>query len=179
MTNQLSVELRQQCGTSAAKGIRREGKVPGVVYGANREPLSVSVNRQEALNALDEVYKGTQLLLVDISGKETVSAIIREVQTHYMDGTLQNLDIWVVNPKKEITVKVYLIPTGDWDLQRAKGFHMEIKSIKVTGLPENLPGTVPFSTTNLAEGEKLRIKDIALPEGISIAEHGNTVVCRQ
>ncbi|MBG97493.1 50S ribosomal protein L25 [bacterium] len=179
MSNVLAINSRKESGKSALRKMRREGFVPGVLYGKGAEPVAFEADKKKVMAALKKVYKSNQVIEVELDGKKKGTAVFNEIQNHYFDGTLQHVDLWTVKPEEQITKKVFLVPSGEWDLQRSKGFYMEVKAIKITGPAGKMPGTIPFSTTGLEEGDKLRIKDLKIPDGIEIAQHGNTVICRQ
>jgi len=179
MSNTIVIKTRKDSGKSSLRKLRRDGSVPGVLYGKNNESISFEADKKDVMKTLKSIYKTTQVVEVELDGKKKGTAVFNEIQNHYFDGKLQHVDLWLVKPEEKITKKVFLLPSGEWDLQRSKGFYMEVKAIKLTGPAGIMPGTIKFSTTGLEEGDKLRIKDLSIPEGIEIAQHGNTVICRQ
>ncbi len=179
MSYTIAIKSRKNNGKSSLRKMRRADLVPGVLYGKNTESVSFEVEKTAVVTALKNIYKTTQVIEVELDGKKKGPAVFNEVQNHYFDGKLQHVDLWLVKPEEKITKKVFLLPSGEWDLQRSKGFYMEVKAIKITGPAGIMPGTIKFSTTGLEEGDKLRIKDLSIPKGIEIAQHGNTVICRQ
>tara|TARA_B100000029_G_scaffold248332_1_gene245177 strand:+ start:579 stop:1118 length:540 start_codon:yes stop_codon:yes gene_type:complete len=179
MSNKISIKSRKGSGKSALRKLRKEGSVPGVLYGKDTESITFEAGKENVMTALKNIYKTTQVVEVELDGKNKGTAVFNEIQNHYFDGKLQHVDLWLVKPEEVITKKVFLLPSGEWDLQRSKGFYMEVKAIKLTGPAGIMPGTIKFSTTGLKEGDKLRIKDLSIPDGIEIAQHGNTVICRQ
>lgn len=181
MAVSLQVSKREGKGTADARRRRAEGDVPGVLYGEGvKEPVEFTVGRKEALDALEAAFAEGQLFEIKVGkAKKGVTALCRDIQTHYIDGALQHLDFWAVDPDREVTVKTFLVPTGNWNVQRAKGFFMEIKAVRLTGSASALPGVIHFDVSELKEGDKLRLRDLVLPDGVRIAEHGGTVICRQ
>lgn len=179
MAVKLAVSTRTATGTGAARALRREGQVPGVLYGQADGPVNFAVPRQAAIAAMDKAFDGGQLFHIAVDGGKPVAAILREIQNHYLEGSLQHLDFWAVEPDREVEAKAWLVPTGDWDIQRAKGFFMEAKSVRLHGPAKALPGVVNFDVSGLKEGDKLRLDDLQLPAGVRVSEHGRTVICRQ
>ncbi|MCH7493523.1 50S ribosomal protein L25 [bacterium] len=175
----LAVSSRSAVGTAASRALRREGKVPGVLYGGADGPVNFSVPKAEVLAALDLAFAEGQLFRIAVDGAKPVTAILRELQNHFLDGGLQHLDFWAVEPGREVETRAWLVPTGNWDTQRAKGFFIETKSVRLFGPAKALPGVVNFDVSGLKDGDKLRLDDLDLPDGVRIAEHGRTVVCRQ
>jgi large subunit ribosomal protein L25 len=160
--------------------LRREGRLPGVVYGHNVDAVTVAVDGREFLRAFQKVGRNQ---LVDLQlGEEPVrKALIREVQRSPRDGDLLHVDFYQVNLTEkiesevpiELEGEVELVTKGEADLQR--GLH----TLKVECLPTDLPPVITVDISGLKEiDDEIRVKDLAIPPGCEILEEPDDLIVK-
>jgi large subunit ribosomal protein L25 len=161
----LKVQVREQTGSRPAARVRREAKIPAVVYGHKEEPIAVSLDRHDFTEA---VHHGHRLLDVQIkSRKEKV--IIKDLQYDHLGKEIIHADLMRVSATERVRVEIPVELKGT-----AKGTHeggiveehldrLEIEC-KVTDIPERIVVRV----TDLDVGDNIHAADIELPDGVKL-----------
>ncbi len=167
----LTAETRTEFGKGAARRIRREKKVPAVVYGHGVDPLHVTLPGHELQLAL---RTPNVLLTLDIDGK-TQLAIPKAVQRDAIKGFLEHVDLLTVKSGEKVTVEVYVHTEGEL----APGsFLLEhvLSTITVEAEATHIPESVTVSIAGLEAGASIAAKDIPLPKGTTLAIDEDAVV---
>uniref|UniRef100_A0AAU2V7T9 Large ribosomal subunit protein bL25 n=1 Tax=Streptomyces sp. NBC_00003 TaxID=2903608 RepID=A0AAU2V7T9_9ACTN len=167
----LAADVRTSFGKGAARSIRRENKVPGVIYGHGTEPVHVTLPGHELLLAL---RTANVLLSLDIDGK-TELAIPKAVQRDAIKGYLVHVDLLLVKKGEKVTVEVAVETEGDL----APGsFLVEnvLNTLSVEAEATHIPTSVTVSIEGLEAGAAIHAKDIKLPAGTTLATDPDAVV---
>lgn len=167
----LAAETRTEFGKGAARRIRRENKVPAVVYGHGADPVHVTLPGHELQLAL---RKSNVLLTLDIEGK-TELAIPKAVQRDAIKGSLVHVDLLTVKSGEKVTVEVYVHTEGEL----APGaFLLEhvLSTLTVEAEATHIPESVTVSIAGLEAGAAILAKDIPLPEGTTLVIDEDAVV---
>ncbi|MFJ6833270.1 50S ribosomal protein L25/general stress protein Ctc [Streptomyces sp. NPDC091209] len=167
----LAAEARTEFGKGAARRIRREAKVPGVVYGHGTEPVHVTLPGHELLLAL---RTPNVLLSLDLDGK-TELAIPKAVQRDAIRGHLEHVDLLLVKRGEKVIVEVFVQTEGEL----APGsFLVEnvLNTLTVEAEATHIPESVTVSIAGLEAGASIHAKDIKLPKGTTLAIDEDAVV---
>ncbi|HEY9374725.1 50S ribosomal protein L25/general stress protein Ctc [Streptomyces sp.] len=167
----IAAEVRTQFGKGAARSVRRENKVPGVVYGHGTEPVHVTLPGHELLLAL---RTPNVLLSLDIDGKNEL-AIPKAVQRDAIKGYLVHVDLILVKRGEKVTVEVVVETEGEL----APGsFLVEnvLNTLSVEAEATHIPESVTVSIAGLEAGDSIHAKDIALPKGTTLVTDPEAVV---
>ncbi|MFE4871010.1 50S ribosomal protein L25/general stress protein Ctc [Streptomyces sp. NPDC056682] len=167
----LAADVRSSFGKGAARSIRRENKVPGVIYGHGTEPVHVTLPGHDLLLAL---RTPNVLLSLDLDGK-TELAIPKAVQRDAIKGYLVHVDLLLVKKGEKVTVEVAVETEGDL----APGsFLVEnvLNTLSVETEATHIPTSVTVSIEGLEAGAAILAKDIALPSGTTLATDPEAVV---
>ncbi|MCX5381978.1 50S ribosomal protein L25/general stress protein Ctc [Streptomyces sp. NBC_00083] len=167
----IAADVRSSFGKGAARTIRRENKVPGVIYGHGTEPVHVTLPGHELLLAL---RTANVLLSLDIDGK-TELAIPKAVQRDAIKGYLVHVDLLLVKKGEKVTVEVAVETEGDL----APGsFLVEnvLNTLSVEAEATHIPTSVTVSIEGLEAGAAIHAKDIKLPSGTTLATDPEAVV---
>ncbi|MFE9555803.1 50S ribosomal protein L25/general stress protein Ctc [Streptomyces sp. NPDC006692] len=167
----LAADVRTSFGKGAARSIRRENKVPGVIYGHGTEPVHVTLPGHDLLLAL---RTPNVLLSLDLDGK-TELAIPKAVQRDAIKGYLVHVDLLLVKKGEKVTVEVAVETEGDL----APGsFLVEnvLNTLSVETEATHIPTSVTVSIAGLEAGAAILAKDIALPSGTTLATDPEAVV---
>ncbi|MBI1390754.1 MAG: 50S ribosomal protein L25/general stress protein Ctc [bacterium] len=171
----IPVQLRERIGKGGARSARREGLLPGVVYGGGKDPISVMLNRHEFTKSL----KGgeSENVLVNLKfendGHETLT-LVRDTQHDPLRGDLEHVDFLRVSIDKAITTTVPLHTTGS-----AKGVKdggvLEIvrREVEIECLPLDIPDFIEIDISGLGLGQGLHVSDIPANEKITILTSGD------
>ncbi|MEU9102328.1 50S ribosomal protein L25/general stress protein Ctc [Streptomyces sp. NPDC048361] len=167
----LAADVRTSFGKGAARSIRRENKVPAVIYGHGTEPVHVTLPGHDLHLAL---RTANVLLSLDIDGK-TELAIPKAVQRDAIKGFLVHVDLLLVKKGEKVTVEVAVETEGDL----APGsFLVEnvLNTLSVEAEATHIPTSVTVSIEGLEAGAAIHAKDIKLPSGTTLATDPEAVV---
>ncbi|WP_406837610.1 50S ribosomal protein L25/general stress protein Ctc [Streptomyces sp. AHU1] len=167
----LAAESRTEFGKGAARRVRREGKVPGVVYGHGTDPVHVTLPGHELLLAL---RTPNVLISLDLDGKSEL-AIPKAVQRDAIKGFLEHVDLLLVKRGEKVTVEVPVQTEGEL----APGsFLVEnvLNTLTVEAEATHIPESVTVSIEGLEAGDSIHAKDIKLPKGTTLAIDEDAVV---
>lgn len=165
----LAAEEREALGKQKTVKFRKNGKIPGVLYGEGKPVEHVTVNAHEFSHFVLKHGMG-KLISLDIqNGKKTTKeqVLIKECQRHPLKGNILHVDFFRVAMDHPVTVKVPVHLTGEEKRSR-DGAILEIlvHEMEVSCLPANIPDRIMVDVSKLSLGAGLHVKDIAMPEGV-------------
>lgn len=168
---ELTIMSRDGKGKQAAKRLRREGRVPAVLYGG-AAPQSISVDPKAVLKMIHGHEGSTQLLTLAFEGDGagTKMAIIRDMQFDPVSEALLHVDLQEVSADRAINVHVAVHPVGDpIGVRDTKGIlNLVLHELEISCLPTNIPERIDADVSNLAIGDVLTVGDLTPPEGVRI-----------
>ena len=173
MTIEVIAQKRVVEGTGASRRLRRAGKVPGVVYGAGQEAVSIELDHNSLFYAMkDEAFHGAVLSL-NLDG-ETVSVLLRDNQMHPWKPQVLHFDFQRINAAEKITARVALhFKNADISpavkLNGKKVSHIA-NSVNVRALPADLPAFIEVDLSNLQAGQSIHLSDLVLPANAELAD---------
>lgn len=159
------------------ESLRKEGRVPGEVYGHGVENLHVSVAQKDLIKALHEVGH-TGIIMLGVDGKDT-RVLAHEWSTHPRTGELRHIDFHAVKAGEKITAEISIVFEGEAPaVKEAIGTLVKnMHEIEVRGLPEKIPHEVTVDLSGLAElGVSIYAESIVLPAGVELVTPGDAVV---
>ncbi|MDO0933792.1 50S ribosomal protein L25/general stress protein Ctc [Streptomyces sp. DG2A-72] len=168
----ISAETRTEFGKGAARRIRRDSKVPGVLYGHGGDPLHLTLPGHELLLAL---RTPNVLIALDIDGKTNELAIPKAVQRDPLKGFLEHVDLLLVKRGEKVNVEIYVQTEGEL----APGGNLlehVLNALPVEAEATHIPESVTVSVEGLTAGDSILAKDIPLPSGTKLAVEDDTVV---
>ncbi|MFE7890690.1 50S ribosomal protein L25/general stress protein Ctc [Streptomyces sp. NPDC057412] len=168
----IAAETRTEFGKGAARRIRRDNKVPGVLYGHGSDPLHLTLPGHELLLAL---RTPNVLIALDIDGKTNELAIPKAVQRDPLKGFLEHVDLQLVKRGETVTVEIPVHTEGEL----APGGNLlehVLNALPVEAEATHIPESVTVSVEGLEAGASILAKDIELPKGAKLAVEDDTVV---
>jgi large subunit ribosomal protein L25 len=169
-TIELGVEARQQTGKGSARTIRRQGKVPGVLYGTTREAMHVAVDCKEFETKVGSI-EGTHLIKLNSSAADLGGrlVLVKEVQRHPVSRALLHTDLYEVDVTAKIKLRVPLHFIGRADGVELGGILQPIRrEIEVLCLPTEIPDFIEIDVTRLGIHDAVHISDLKPPQGVEI-----------
>lgn len=160
----LQAESRTQTGKGAARSLRREGKVPAVIYGHGREPEALVIDSAVVSRALASATAATVLDVV-VGDRAPVRALLREVQRNPIRATdILHLDLYEVHADEKITVSVpvHLVGTADGVRNFGGVLDQVLRELEIEVFPADIPESIDVDVTNLTIGHSLYVRDIHL-----------------
>ena len=159
----LDAASRTGSGKGAARSLRREGKIPGVIYGHHREPQALTVDAPSLSRMLGTMATASTLVDVAIDGAAPVKALIREIQRDPVrPGTVLHLDLYEVKADEAVTVSVTVHLVGVPDGVRNFGGVLDqvLYHLDVECLPGDIPERIDLDVTALAIGHAMFVRDV-------------------
>jgi large subunit ribosomal protein L25 len=160
------------------KALRREGKLPAVIYGRHTDPVNIVLDAHTATMTLAKATSST-LVTLDVDGTE-YPALVREKQRDFIKNRLLHVDFLAVSLTEKLRATVSLsfvgVSTAVKDFNAV--FVHNIDQFHVECLPADLPERIEVDIAPLARvGDVLRVKDVTLSDKIRVLENPDTVVC--
>jgi len=170
---ELEAESRSDMGKGASRRLRRDGKVPAIMYGGDENPQSITFSHSEILKRLDHEAFYSHILTVNVDGKAS-KAVLRDMQRHPSKPVIMHMDFQRVDENKPIRVHVPLHFIGEDIAPGVKtGGGMvshELIEVELEVLPHNLPEFIEVDISGLNVGDSLHLTDLNLPESGSLVE---------
>ncbi|MBN2799838.1 MAG: 50S ribosomal protein L25 [Deltaproteobacteria bacterium] len=169
METSLNAELRQDnFGKEGARKLRASGGLPGVVYGPESSPISITVDPHE----LDTIFRHSQNrnTVVELQvGDETIPCLVREVQRHPVTRAYKHVDFYRLSLARPVTVMVPVVSVGK-SLGASIGGRVRIirREMKVRCPYTMIPATVPVDVTKMNIGDMVKASEIPAPEGTEL-----------
>ena len=174
----LNVELRDRAGTGGSRETRRQGKVPGVLYGGNKAPVNIAVKGNEFRKAL---YTGKLLghLVTLQHGDDKQSVIAKAVQFHPVTDEPMHFDLYRVGEHQLIKIEVPVhFKNHDISVGLKKGGTLEvIRHVVELACPaDKIPEELVIDLASHDIGDVIRISEVKLPEGVRPAQDRDFVI---
>jgi large subunit ribosomal protein L25 len=175
----LTVSSRTTSGKGAARTLRREGKVPAIIYGHGREAESVSVETAALKKMLVGISAATTIVDVTVDNRAPVKALIREIQRDSLrPAEIIHLDLYEVRSDEEITLQVPVRLIGIPDGVRNFGGVLDhvLRELEIEVLPADIPEHVDLDVTALTIGHSLFVRDLQVPKA-KVLNDPDTPIC--
>ena len=164
----LQAEAGRRAGSSDARRLRAEGKIPAVVYGHGMDPLPVSVDRRELRQALSGASGMNTILDLTVDGA-VYPSLIKDIQRHPVKRNVQHIDFIQVNLNEEIVVAIPIHLDGEAKDVSANGglVDLTMQELQVRTTPRNIPDGVTIDVSEMTMDTVIRVEDIPLPSGVT------------
>ncbi len=166
----LSAEPRTEFGKGAARRIRRDKKVPAVLYGHGTDPRHISLPGHELMLALKTA---NVLLTLDIEGKDEL-ALPKDVQRDPIKGFLEHVDLVLVRLGEKVRVEINVHVIGEAVPETF--VTLEQQTLQVEAEATHIPTGVDVSVDGLTVGSQIHARDVALPAGVTLITDGDALV---
>jgi len=167
---------RDEFGSNKVKKIRREGWIPGVIYGHGEKSLHIKLKEEDIKELIHRLHSEATLINIDFEGKELV-ALIREVVRDPLTENLLHIDFQHIHEDEEVTVHVAVEFEGEAEGVKAGGIlNVEHRYLTVRCLPKYIPEDIVVDISELGIGDSLHISDIDLPMNVKVVEDSTSTV---
>ncbi|MDB6134660.1 MAG: ribosomal rRNA E-loop binding protein Ctc/L25/TL5 [Verrucomicrobiales bacterium] len=176
----LTAHTRKRSGSGAINSLRREGLIPGVVYGKEVESFNVRLRAKEVENILH--HSVSEHILVNLTIEDTTEtklALIQDVQHNPLTGAILHVDFHSIREDEKIHSNVPLELTGESAGAKAGGLleHL-VHNLSIACLPKDLPEKIEVDVSGLEINGALHVNELKLPEGVTTSLGGTVVVAR-
>lgn len=175
----LEVIRREQTGKEVAKKLRREGKVPAVVYGGHKEPVAITVDRKAVTELVTKSEHGIRsVFLLKMAGSDQQRhAMIKEITIDPISRKMKHIDFVrvVMDEMIKVTVPVHINGTAI-GVKEGGLLDWQVRELHIETLPTSIPDTIEVDVTELGSHDYLRVKDLKMPEGSRVLDDPERVV---
>ena len=163
----LNTEEKTTIGSRSSRRLRRDGKVPGVLYGLGQDPEIFSVDYGDLRGALTTDAGLNALIQLSINGTNQLS-ILKTLQRHPVKDEVIHVDFVRVDPNQEIAVEVPIVLEGVAKKVTDQNGMVDqtMFSLSVLSLPDSIPNELTANVSELEINDAIRVSDVVLPEGV-------------
>jgi large subunit ribosomal protein L25 len=177
-TNILEAHPREAGTKNDARRVRREGKIPGVVYGAGKDSQSVSVDPRQVLRILHSETGHNTIFDLTLNGGDRTKAMIVDWQYEPIKGKLLHIDLKRIAMDKALKVSVPIFLIGEAEGVKTQGGILEqiTREVEVECLPADIPSHIDADVSHLVFGTVLRVSDLPHSEKLKFLTDANQPV---
>ena len=174
----LSAKTRSGSGKGTARKLRAAGKVPGVVYGHARDPLSLELDNRELTRLLEKIAAASTVIDLSIDGTSR-KTLIREIQRHPLQPGIVHIDFLELVAGEKVTVALRIAFEGTPVGVRSDGgiFEETLHEVEIEVDPASIPDRLVVDVSELHIGHSLHVSDIKLPEGVELVTDADVTIC--
>ena len=175
----LAAEPRDVLGKKVA-GLRRDGKLPGVVFGHGLDSTSVTVDAHD-FELLRRRVGPNALVDLSVDGKKAQPVLVHGVQVHPVTRRPLHVDLFLVRMTVELTVEVPLVPIGESRAVVEEGGTLlhSIESVRIKALPDHLPQSIEYSIESLIDFDAaIHVRDLTIPSDVTLLTDADEVVAK-
>ncbi len=168
---ELIARIRARSGTNLVRRLRREGDVPAVLYGGDKENVHIAIDHDVLFHSLEKEEFHSAIIVINTDGNKE-QAILRDVQRHPYKINVLHADFQRVDEKKTLTMSlpIHFINEQECVGVRVSGgiiSHL-MNDVEISCLPGDLPESIELDISHLDLNESLHLSDIKLPQGVNI-----------
>ena len=168
---ELIAEARTDVGKGASRRLRRDGKLPGIVYGTGKEASMISLQHNAVMHNLEHEAFYSHILSLKI-GNETESVVLKDLQRHPYKRSVLHIDLLRVDANETLTMR---IPLHYINEDKCSGVKNEggvishlMTDIDIVCLPKDLPEYIEVDMLEVNLNDTLHLSDLKVPEGVEI-----------
>jgi large subunit ribosomal protein L25 len=170
MSITVNASEREDQGKGASRRLRKEEKVPSIIYGGKVGPLMITLSIHEITHLLENENTFTSVLDL-VVGESKESVVLKDIQRHPSKNTITHVDFLRVDAKQTLVTSTPLHFVGTEEneaLRLGNMLNQFVVSVEISCLPKDLPHGIDVDVTNLEVGDNLSLTDLVLPEGVII-----------
>jgi len=168
----LDASIRTDLGKGASRRLRREEKLPGIIYGGEEAPVSITLDHNKVNNAADFEAFYSHVLTLNVDGKAT-EVLVKDMQRHPYKPKIMHIDFQRVVAGQDVhtNVPLHFVNEEKSAAVKAGGIaEHHVTEIEVTCLPKDLPEFIEVDMATVEMGQTLHLSDLTLPAGVASVE---------
>lgn len=168
----LDASVRTDLGKGASRRLRREDKLPGIIYGGEEAPVSITLDHNKVNNSADFEAFYSHVLEINLDGK-VVEVLVKDMQRHPFKPKITHIDFQRVIAGQDVhtNVPLHFVNEEKSAAVKAGGIaEHHVTEIEVTCLPKNLPEFIEVDMAAVEMGQTVHLSDLTLPAGVSSVE---------
>jgi len=171
-SNIINAEIREDVGKGASRRLRRQGRIPAVVYGAHKAPATLSLEHDSLAHAAEQESFFSSILEIRVADGRSQKVIVRDVHHHPYKQQIMHLDFMRVSAEEmlRMSVPIHFGGEDESDAGKTSGvvIQHQMTEVEIVALPENLPEFLTADLAGLVAGGAVMLSEIILPEGVEI-----------
>ncbi len=174
----LKATPREAVGNGPSRVLRRDGKVPAILYGPKTEPMKLTIDKLDLEPLFKSGAVAQKLLKLEIEGVDGKrNVMIKEMQTHPVSQNLLHLDLYEVTMDHKLKVMVPVVVTGK-SVGVEMGGMLQIirRELEVLSLPDRIPENITIDITDLDIGDSFHVQDLQLEENVEVPAEVNFTI---
>ncbi|HXC25843.1 MAG TPA: 50S ribosomal protein L25 [Gemmatimonadaceae bacterium] len=173
----LSATPRVDTGKGVARSLRREGQIPGVIYGHARTPQPLAIPARELEKLLSHISADNTLIELSLGGT-SARALIREIQRHPFKRNILHVDFQEVVAGEKVTVRIPIALTGTPVGVRLNGGIVDhiMRELTISVDPANIPTRIEIDVTELDLGQSIHVSQVPVPAGAIVMDEAEAAV---
>ena len=168
----LDASVRSDLGKGASRRLRREDKLPGIIYGGEEAPVSITLAHNKVFQASEFEAFYSHVLTLNVDGKAT-EVLVKDMQRHPYKPKIMHIDFQRVVAGQDVhtNVPIHFVNEEKSAAVKAGGSaEHHVTEIEVTCLPKNLPEFIEVDMAGVEMGQTLHLSDLTLPAGVASVE---------
>jgi large subunit ribosomal protein L25 len=171
----LQAKNRQKEGSAESRRIRKNGRIPAVLYGRSGKAVSIDLDASEFIKGTKGISEST-IVNINVDGK-AYDAFVKEAQRNIIDGNILHIDFYEVESGVALRAKVSLVLHGNPIGVREGGMlETPLHEIEVECLPKDLPERIEIDISGLKANHSIHVRDIPLAQGVRLLSNPDQVV---
>ena len=171
-SNVILAEIREDVGKGASRRLRRQGKIPAVLYGGKKDPATLTLDHDTLLHAAEQESFYSSILEIKVADGRSQKVVVRDVHHHPFKPQIMHFDFMRVSAEEvlKISVPIHYINEEESEAGKASGVVIQhlVTEVEIAALPANLPEYLDVDLKDLHDGDVVMLTDIKLPEGVEI-----------
>ena len=171
----LSAETRERAGKGASRAMRREGRVPAVIYGNKQEALSIHVEEKALMKMLHTGHFMNSVVMIDAGG-QSLRTLPKDVQFHPVSDRPLHVDFLRIGEHSKVHVNVPVHFTDEEaspGIKRGAVLNVVVHDLELICDAAEIPDEILISLAGLDVGATIHVSDVKLPEGVEAASHAS------
>jgi large subunit ribosomal protein L25 len=178
---EINAKVRTDIGKGASRRMRHAGIIPAIIYGAGKDPVSLSLSHNEINNNLSNESFYSHILTVNIDGKSE-KAVLKDLQRHPYKPSILHLDLQRVSDTEKLSLRVPLHFINEDNCVGVKQdggkISHQMTDVEISCLPKDLPEFIEVDLANVKTGEIVHLSNLTIPENVDLVSlaHGDLPV---
>ncbi|HLF31201.1 MAG TPA: 50S ribosomal protein L25/general stress protein Ctc [Xanthomonadales bacterium] len=165
-------EFREDVGKGASRRLRRQGKVPAIIYGGHRDPVALTLHQHELMHASEHESFYASIIEIRVSDDLTQQAVVRDMHRHPFKPFIMHVDFMRVSADELLRIAVPIHFVGEEISPAGKTSGVVIQhhmtEVEIEALPKDLPEFLSVDLSAMEVGDSVLLSQIPLPEGVTI-----------
>ncbi len=174
----LSAEVRERAGKGASRAIRREGRVPAVIYGDKQEPIAIHLEEKVIMKMLHTGHFFNSVVMLDVAGKK-IRTLPKDVQFHPVTDRPLHADFLRIGEHSKVTVNIpvhFVDEELSPGIKRGGVLNIVIHNLALVCDAAEIPDEIAISLKGLDVGENIHLSQITLPKGATAVDHSDITI---